>query len=331
MPILLLFFLYFSFFFFFLLFFSLTALSKTELLSAFTVFDLKRLDSYANNMVDYHLILDMLPAVSQHFFLHRLEDASLSPVQQGILAGLGLQRKSVDDLEKELSLPSSQVLALFNKVIRKISQAYRKIQHLALEDEEKEEKGSKKAAPASQKPKDKKRARAEEEENGDDDGDDEMGHANGADEDHEAEGNGEDDNGEDDDGEGEGDEEEEAAAPGKKKDLRNQEHWEPLDTTLNDDLQEAGNEMKHKLKEHQKKLLDGLDLQQYAIAGTDDDWKKAVKGGDGGKVPGSISIANPNSSKVAAIKKKAQYSEARDAGREKEKDNKHKSKKHKTK
>lgn len=273
------------------------------------MFDLKRLDSYANNMVDYHLILDMLPAVSLHFFLHRLEDASLSPVQQGILAGLGLQRKSVDDLEKELSLPSSQILALFNKVIRKVTQAYRKIQHLALEGEEEEEKETKKAA-AKKVQQDKKRTRVEKDE------DEEDEQANG--------------NGEEESGDSEDDEDDDTASG--KKDLRNQEHWEPLDTTLNEDLQEAGNEMKQKLKDQQRKLLDGMDLQQYAIAGTDEDWKKVAKGD--GKVPGSVSIANPNSSKITSIKKKAQYSEARDVAKDKDKgkgNDKHKSKKHKSK
>jgi N-acetyltransferase 10 len=33
---------------------------------------------------------------------------------------LGLQHKSVEDLEKELQLPSNQVLAMFNKIVKKI-------------------------------------------------------------------------------------------------------------------------------------------------------------------------------------------------------------------
>jgi N-acetyltransferase 10 len=33
---------------------------------------------------------------------------------------LGLQHKSVDDLEKELQLPPNQVLAMFNKIVKKI-------------------------------------------------------------------------------------------------------------------------------------------------------------------------------------------------------------------
>ena len=208
--------------------FSFAVLTKSELLNTLTVFDLKRLDSYANNMVDYHLILDILPHISSHYFLHRLGETSLSPVQQGILAGLGLQRKSVDVLEKELSLPSSQILALFNKVVRKVSQAYRKIQQDALLTEGDEEDEKEVKAPA--KPQDLKRKRAGDEE--DDDNED--------------------------------DHEDDAAQVEEKgkKDVRNQEHWEPLETTLQDDLHEAGNEVKKMLKEQQRKLLDTLDMQQ---------------------------------------------------------------------
>ena len=39
---------------------------------------------------------------------------------QGVLLGLGLQHKTVEDLEKDVDLPSSQLLGLFNKMIRKI-------------------------------------------------------------------------------------------------------------------------------------------------------------------------------------------------------------------
>ena len=37
-----------------------------------------------------------------------------------MLLGLGLQHKSVEDLEKDLDLPASQLLGLFVKIIRKL-------------------------------------------------------------------------------------------------------------------------------------------------------------------------------------------------------------------
>ena len=43
-------------------------------------------------------------------------------VFQGILLGFGLQHKTVEDIERELDLPSSQILGLFNRIIRKVVQ-----------------------------------------------------------------------------------------------------------------------------------------------------------------------------------------------------------------
>lgn len=42
---------------------------------------------------------------------------------QALLLGIGLQHKSVDQLEKEIELPSSQLMGLFNRLIRKFVQA----------------------------------------------------------------------------------------------------------------------------------------------------------------------------------------------------------------
>ena len=101
---------------------SLTELGAVELAIHFTAFDLKRLESYANNMLDYHVILDLLPSVASLYFQERLgEDVKLSVVQSSILLALGLQRKTVEEVEKELHLPVSQVLAMFVKVMRKIT------------------------------------------------------------------------------------------------------------------------------------------------------------------------------------------------------------------
>ncbi|KAJ9270160.1 hypothetical protein DTO212C5_3654 [Paecilomyces variotii] len=103
-------------------------LTKAELDSHFSPFDLKRLDSYANNLLDYHVILDMVPTIAEFYFSGRLGGkVNLSGVQQSILLAIGLQRKNIDDIEKELSLPSSQILAMFVKIIRKVSMHFRSL------------------------------------------------------------------------------------------------------------------------------------------------------------------------------------------------------------
>lgn len=105
-------------------------LLKDELDSLFSPFDLKRLDSYANNMLDYHVILDLLPKIAELFFTGRIkgdEAVKLSGVQQALLCAIGLQRKTLEDVEKELGLGASQLLAMFVKVMRKISTHFRSI------------------------------------------------------------------------------------------------------------------------------------------------------------------------------------------------------------
>ncbi|KAJ7058251.1 helicase-domain-containing protein [Mycena amicta] len=88
----------------------------------------------ANNMRTFglgyrvrHAILDLIPTITTLFFERRLigagedDNVHLSVVQSTILLGLGLQHKDIDDIEKELTLLSSQTLALFGKLVRKIT------------------------------------------------------------------------------------------------------------------------------------------------------------------------------------------------------------------
>ena len=103
-------------------------LTKSDLDDSFSPFDLKRLDSYANNMLDYHVILDMIPPIAHFYFTNRLKPAvSLTGVQSSILLAIGLQRKALEDVEKELGLPSSQLLAMFVKIVRKVSSQFRRL------------------------------------------------------------------------------------------------------------------------------------------------------------------------------------------------------------
>ncbi|XP_006014727.1 RNA cytidine acetyltransferase isoform X1 [Alligator sinensis] len=110
-------------------------IDRAELDTVFIPYDLKRLEMYSRNMVDYHLIMDMIPTISRMYFLNQLGDISLSAVQSALLLGIGLQHKSLDQLEKELELPSSQLMGLFNRIIRKVVQMYSTIQEKAVEEQ----------------------------------------------------------------------------------------------------------------------------------------------------------------------------------------------------
>ena len=110
-------------------------ISKTELDALFTPFDLKRLDSYANNMLDYHVILDMLPPIASLYFTGRLKGSvKLSRAQTTLLLAIGLQRKEFSDVEKDLNVNSSQLMAMFVKIVRKVATAFHSIVEGAVEE-----------------------------------------------------------------------------------------------------------------------------------------------------------------------------------------------------
>ena len=96
-------------------------ISPALLTAHVTLYDVKRLELYSNNMADHHLVTDLLPSLAKLVMTRQLGDLHLSAVQLALLVGLGLQHKTVDDLSTELELPASQLLALFNRSIRKIS------------------------------------------------------------------------------------------------------------------------------------------------------------------------------------------------------------------
>ncbi|XP_046395652.1 RNA cytidine acetyltransferase isoform X2 [Ischnura elegans] len=98
-----------------------------------TRYDLKRLETYASNVADHHLITDLLPAVARLYFLNRLGDTHLSALQGAILLGMGLQCKTADDLGSELQLPSSQLLGLFNRTIRRLVSYFRTVVEQSVE------------------------------------------------------------------------------------------------------------------------------------------------------------------------------------------------------
>ena len=57
------------------------AIGSTELAIHFSPYDLKRMELYSRSMVDYHLIMDLVPKVARLFFLRQLGDISLSAAQ----------------------------------------------------------------------------------------------------------------------------------------------------------------------------------------------------------------------------------------------------------
>jgi N-acetyltransferase 10 len=130
----------------------IAAIVASELSHILSPFDLKRLEAYANNQLDYHVILDLLPPLAGLYFEGRLGSGiRLSAVQSAILLALGLQRKVIEDIEvcptpaavmffytidqTELQLPVSQALALFAKITKKFSNCLNETQKEGLRSE----------------------------------------------------------------------------------------------------------------------------------------------------------------------------------------------------
>lgn len=106
-------------------------LNHDTLKKIFSDHDLKRLDRYSNNLIDYHVIIDLLPSLSNIFFnemINKDQQFNISPAQSLILLGLGNQHKNIDDIAKELNIKPNQVMALLNKVIRKFSKLFNTIE-----------------------------------------------------------------------------------------------------------------------------------------------------------------------------------------------------------
>ncbi|GAA5924899.1 hypothetical protein JCM1841_005362 [Sporobolomyces salmonicolor] len=231
-------------------------LVSTDVRDLFSPFDLKRLDSYANNMLDYHVVLDLLPTLAALYFTRRFPaDIKLSGVQSSILLALGLQRKSVEDIETELQLPVAQTLALFVKTIRKLTRSLQEVlkADVARTLPSEAEVAASRLLPAPV-----------------------GGGASGV-----------------------------ATA-------------ESSEQALAKELEAEGNEVIKQLREQQREVIDSLDLKQYAIGGSKDEWaaaeaKVAAKvGGAKAGLSSVVSIKNPNSTK--GQKRKAATEEEKQNG-----------------
>ena len=62
-------------------------ITPEELHFYFTDNDILRLNSYSRNLVDYHMIMDLLPYISKLYYLHKFCDLNLSSMQQRLIIG----------------------------------------------------------------------------------------------------------------------------------------------------------------------------------------------------------------------------------------------------
>ncbi|KAJ1987527.1 N-acetyltransferase 10 [Dimargaris cristalligena] len=258
--------------------------NRAELFRELTPFDLKRLESYSNNLLDYHVIMDLLPTLAGLYFNHRIIDLSakqdgdteeyppltLSAIQSSILLAIGLQCKSVSDLEKELNLPSNQIMGMLIKIIKKCYTSFRLVQSQVTI-----------AAPPSLLAPPAPAGSALDNDNNDDDDQSENGDS------------------------------ESTGVPAtslKRRELptssnrlinpdtidAENEEWAPVNQSLDDDVGREGQRVMRALRKQQRAVVNSLDLRQYEIAEETRDWSQAesqiAKGSSSSSV---VSIVNP--------------------------------------
>lgn len=91
-----------------------------------SLLDLKRLESYSNNLIDFYLIRDLIPPVARLFFFKQLDEkVRLSFAQCATLLGFGLQFREIEHVAQELTMEVGHCLALFTKTIKKIAKSLR--------------------------------------------------------------------------------------------------------------------------------------------------------------------------------------------------------------
>jgi len=88
-----------------------------------TLHDMARLDRYAAGRADYRLVADLTPRLADYFFRGAFDDSALSlaPSQEGALAAIGLQRKSMAEYAADAGLEVPQATALFGKTMRRLA------------------------------------------------------------------------------------------------------------------------------------------------------------------------------------------------------------------
>ncbi|KAK9130064.1 hypothetical protein Sjap_010551 [Stephania japonica] len=81
-------------------------------------YDMKRLEAYCNNLVDFHMILDLVPVLAQQYFQEKIP-VTMPYTQASVLLCMGLQNQNVTYIEGAMKLERQLILSLFIKTMRK--------------------------------------------------------------------------------------------------------------------------------------------------------------------------------------------------------------------
>lgn len=81
------------------------------------------------------MILDLVPILAKFFFDKKV-NIKLAYSQAAILLGIGLQYKSLELISEELNIQINQLLALFNKMIKKFTNQIKLLYEKEIDKEE---------------------------------------------------------------------------------------------------------------------------------------------------------------------------------------------------
>ena len=110
-------------------------MKKNEIELFLTKFDFKRMELYSRNMTNYNMIIDLIPIIANLYFNKKIF-VPLSYIQAGVLLGVGLQRKNFDEIVQEFNIQINQLLAMFNKMVKKFVTYIKNIYQKDIEMEE---------------------------------------------------------------------------------------------------------------------------------------------------------------------------------------------------
>lgn len=110
-----------------------TPLTQQTIDTIFIPHDIQRLESYARNMVEYRLILDLTNDLSLLVFDGKLNDVAIDSLQKAILLGIGLQNKNLDKLCEEFNMPANQILAKFFDCCKKLTKKIEAVMESSVE------------------------------------------------------------------------------------------------------------------------------------------------------------------------------------------------------
>lgn len=96
-----------------------TSASSSQFVKRIDPYDMRRLESYTNNLSGFDMIYDLVGKVVRQYFKEMIP-VSLSYAQSSVLLCIGLQKKSISYVEGEMKLERQQIMSLFIKAMKKL-------------------------------------------------------------------------------------------------------------------------------------------------------------------------------------------------------------------